>query len=59
MFRANKRFMPNPGFFHDSIFTLHESCQAFFILKPSGRFLKYYGEDYFSVVEAFLESDRP
>lgn len=48
-------FKVDSGFFFNNIFTLHENCQAFYILKPNGDFLKYYGEDYYSEVKEFLE----
>ena len=48
-------FIKDSGFFSDIIFTLHENCQAFFILKPNGEFLKHYGTDYFSIINAFLK----
>lgn len=51
--RAN--FILDSGFFSTTFFTLKENCRAFFILKPNGEFLKYYGSDYFSEVEYFLQ----
>jgi hypothetical protein len=48
-------FKVDSGFFFNNIFTYHENCQAFYILKPNGDFLKYYGEDYYSEVKEFLE----
>ena len=45
------------GFFYDNIFTIHNNCQAFFILKPNGKFMKYYGEDYYTRVKKFLEEN--
>ncbi|NMR32979.1 hypothetical protein HIO71_02025 [Chryseobacterium aquaticum] len=55
--RLEKRnnFRKDSGFFSYTIFTLKENCRAFFILKPNGEFLKYYGSDYYSEVENFLE----
>ena len=50
-----KNFILDSGFFADNIFTLQENCSAFFILKPNGEFLKYYGSDYYSEVEKFLK----
>ena len=43
------------GFFSTNIFTLKENCAAFFIIKPNGEFMKYYGTDYYSEVIKFLE----
>lgn len=50
-----KNFILDSGFFYNNIFTLKENCRAFFILKPNGEFMKYYGSDYFSEVGKFLE----
>ena len=50
-----KEFILDAGFFAKNIFTLQENCSAFFILKPNGEFLKYYGPDYYSEVEKFLK----
>ena len=50
-----KNFILDSGFFYNNIFTLKENCRAFFILKPNGEFMKYYGSDYFSEVRKFLE----
>lgn len=54
-FEANKKFRLDSGYFAATIFTLHENCAAFYILKPNGKHITYYGEDYFSEVHAFLE----
>ena len=50
-----KDYKLDSGFFKDLIFTLEENCTAFFIVKPNGNFLKYYGEDYFTEVKNFLK----
>ena len=50
-----KKFILDSGFFAKNIFTLQENCRAFFILKPNGEFMKYYGSDYYSEVEKFLK----
>lgn len=50
-----KNFILDSGFFAKNIFTLQENCRAFFILKPNGEFMKYYGSDYYSEVEKFLK----
>ncbi|RST28059.1 hypothetical protein [Chryseobacterium lacus] len=52
-----KNFILDSGFFAKNIFTLQENCRAFFILKPNGDFMKYYGSDYYSEVENFLSND--
>ena len=54
-FINNKLFKLDNGFFSQNIFTLKENCSAFFILKPDGNFMKYYGFDYYSIVEEFLK----
>lgn len=51
----HEKFMLDPGFFDEEIFTLKENCRAFFILKPDGSYMKYYGSDYFTEVETFLK----
>ena len=50
-----KNFILDSGFFAKNVFTLQENCRAFFILKPNGEFMKYYGSDYYSEVEKFLK----
>ena len=54
-FENHEKFMLDAGFFGEEIFTLKENCRAFFILKPDGSYMKYYGSDYFSEVETFLK----
>lgn len=51
----SKIFILDSGFFNNYIFTLKDNCSAFFILKPNGEFMKYYGSDYYSEVSKFLE----
>ncbi|MCK8141358.1 hypothetical protein MW871_05575 [Flavobacterium sp. I-SCBP12n] len=48
-------FILDSGFFYNKVFTLHENCAAFFILKSNGDFMKFYGEDYYSQVIYFLK----
>lgn len=50
-----KEFELDSGFFKKLIFTLEENCAAFFVLKPNGEFLKYYGEDYTTEIKNFLK----
>lgn len=50
-------YILDSGFFYENIFTEHQNCEAFIIIKPNGAFLKYYGEDYYSKVQAFLEKE--
>lgn len=54
-FEEHEKFILDSGFFNNEIFTLKENCRAFFILKPDGSYMKYYGSDYFSEVEMFLK----
>jgi hypothetical protein len=54
-FEANKKFRLDTGYFSTNIFTLQENCAAFYILKPNGKHITYYGEDYFSEVKDFFE----
>lgn len=50
-----KEFQLDSGFFKELLFTLEENCSAFFVLKPNGEFLKYYGEDYTTEIINFLK----
>ncbi|CCG53172.1 Hypothetical lipoprotein precursor [Flavobacterium indicum GPTSA100-9 = DSM 17447] len=58
LYASDSFFKKDSGFFFTNIFTFHENCQAFYILKSNGEFLKFYGEDYFSEVKAFLEKNN-
>ena len=55
---TREQFILDKGFFHNKVFTLHENCKDFFILKPDGEFMKYYGEDYYTEVECFLSRKK-
>ena len=48
-------FLLDSGYFYNDIFTEHENCGAFLMIMPDGRFIKYYGEDYYSLIIDFLE----
>jgi len=50
-------FILDSGFFYENVFTEHQNCEAFLIIKPNGDFYKYYGEDYYTEVENFLEKN--
>lgn len=50
-------FIMDSGFFSNNIFTEREMCSAFIIIKPNGKFLKYYGEDYYTKIKDFLSTD--
>lgn len=55
IFSKNPIYKLDSGFFYDTIFTLHENCSAFYLLKPNGDFYKNYGEDYYSDVIKILK----
>ncbi|MDX1829042.1 MAG: hypothetical protein R3342_05795 [Lutibacter sp.] len=57
LYKKKQKFKLDSGFFYNNIFTLHETCDAFFIIKSNGDFFKYYGGDYFSIVKTFLEKE--
>lgn len=44
------------GFMKRIVFTSDKNCMGFFVLLPNGEFYKYYGEDYFSIVDEVLSS---
>ncbi len=48
-------FVMDSGFFYENVFTEHQNCAGFLIIKPNGEFYKHYGEDYYSEVKAFFE----
>ena len=48
-------FIIDSGFFYENVFTEHQNCAGFLIIKPNGDFYKQYGEDYYSEVKAFFE----
>lgn len=50
----NIKYRIDLGYFADKIFTLKENCEAFFILKPSGKFLISYGSDNLTMANEFL-----
>lgn len=55
LYESRPNYVLDSGFFYNHIFTIHDNCEAFYILKPNGSFMKYYGEDYYSEVTKFLE----
>lgn len=55
LYATDERFILDNGYFYNTMFDKHENCGAFFILKPDGSFMKYYGEDYFTLVIDFLK----
>ncbi|MEO9953132.1 hypothetical protein [Nonlabens sp.] len=50
IYKSSNYYILDSGIFYNEIFTKHENCVAFLILKPNGDFYEYYGEDYFSEV---------
>ncbi|MBP8791589.1 MAG: hypothetical protein KBE41_08590 [Lutibacter sp.] len=50
-------FILDSGFFYENVFTEHQNCEAFLIIKPNGDFYKFYGEDYYTEVENFLKKN--
>ncbi|WP_411766782.1 hypothetical protein [Winogradskyella sp. A3E31] len=50
-------YKKDSGFFKRNIFTLEEVCSAFLLVKSNGEFLKFYGTDYYSEVENFMENE--
>lgn len=57
LYNEDNDYKLDSGFFYNNVFTLHENCRAFIIIKHNGEFLKYYGEDYFDQVKSFLEDN--
>ncbi|MCJ0741715.1 hypothetical protein [Pedobacter montanisoli] len=55
LLKDRKDFIQDSGFFQSNVFTIQENCGAFLILKPDGRFMKCYDEDYFTEVDNFLK----
>ena len=53
--KMKKNYLTDSGFFYNNIFTVHDNCSAFFILKPNRKFMKHYGGDYYTKVRVFLE----
>lgn len=51
----NTNYKVDKGYFANEIFTLKENCEAFFILKPNGKYMICYGTDSFSYALNFLE----
>jgi hypothetical protein len=55
IYEKMSEFILDSGFFYQNVFTEHLNCAGFLIVKPNGEFYKYYGEDYYSEVQKFLE----
>ncbi|ATA88769.1 hypothetical protein [Capnocytophaga stomatis] len=56
IYKTIEKYKLDTGFFHKNIFTRHQNCGAFIAIKPNGHFYKYYGEDYYSQMDAFLSN---
>tara|TARA_R110002012_G_scaffold262473_2_gene444756 strand:+ start:483 stop:1064 length:582 start_codon:yes stop_codon:yes gene_type:complete len=56
IYESKYYYQQDQGFFKNYIFTKQKNCSGFFILKPDGEFMIYYGEDYFTEVENFFNS---
>ncbi len=52
----NKIFIQDSGFFSENIFKDQENCDAFFILKPNGKFILNYGTDSYHNASDFFEN---
>lgn len=48
-------FRLDSGYFKENVFKLNENCSAFFLLKTTGEFMIYYGEDYMGEVYNYLK----
>lgn len=57
LYSKRVNYKKDPGYFKDRIFTSNQNCSAFLLVKPNGKFMKYYGEDYFTFVKNFLLKD--
>ena len=57
IYKKRTEFILDSGFFYENVFTKHQNCEAFFIVKPNGDFYKYYGEDYYTEVKKILEKN--
>lgn len=51
----NVKYRLDSGYFATKIFILKENCEAFFILKPNGKFLISYGSDNLTTASEFLK----
>ncbi len=50
-------FILDSGFFYKNVFTEHQNCAGFLIIKPNGEFYQQYGEDYYSEVKTFFKKE--
>ncbi len=58
IYEKMNKFILDSGFFYNNVFTEHQNCAGFLIIKPNGQFYKYYGEDYYSEVKAFFKKSK-
>jgi len=56
-YKKMTEYILDSGFFYKNVFTEHQNCKAFIVIKPNGDFYKYYGEDYYTKVESFLKKN--
>lgn len=55
IYEQMEEFILDSGFFYENVFTEHQNCAGFLIIKRNRKFYKQYGEDYYSEVKAFFE----
>jgi hypothetical protein len=58
IYKQMNEFVLDSGFFYENIFTEHQNCAGFILIKPNGEFYKLYGEDYFTEVKAIFEKNK-
>lgn len=54
--KKGKNHKEDSGYFAKEIFTLKENCNAFFILKPNGKYIICYGTDSFNYASTFFKN---
>ncbi|WP_296385921.1 hypothetical protein [Winogradskyella sp.] len=52
----NSGWILDNGFIKNNIFISDKNCSGFFIIRTDGKFYKYYGEDYFSIINKLLRA---
>ena len=58
IYERKPEYQLDSGFFHNYVFTEHKLCQAFFIIKPNGKFYRGYQEYYDHPIKSLLEKDE-
>lgn len=51
-------YREDSGFISENVFTLHENCEANFVLKPNRKFMINYGTDSLTEVEKYLKKSN-